>query len=145
MTQDQLQISIHELKREIEEENRLLQELEDKLDALIDFSNQCDRHVRTFQSSMEKRKHRLFSVENLAQTVRSAFRYQEKMSDLLTGAAYQVTVASIDDLEASIGQQKRRINQDIMDQNSHIYSLRERLAQLQYEYDHYQEEGSTNE
>lgn len=145
MTQDQLLISINNLKREIEQNNRILQELESKLDALIDFSNQCNLHVRTFESSMDKRKHRLFSLDNLACTVRSAFRYQAKMSDLLTGSTYQATVASIDELGASISQQKRKINQDIVDQKSYIYSLRARLSELQYEYNHYQEEVRTNE
>lgn len=144
MTKDELRLSINDLKRKIEHNNKILRELEDKLDALTDFCSRCNSHIRSFESSMLTRKQKLLSLDHLSATVRSAQKYQTKMNALLTGAEYQSTVSSIDYLENSVGEQKRRVQQDIQDQKSYIRSLKKKLDQMQYEYNYLREEVSAN-
>lgn len=144
MTKEELLLSINDLKNKIDQNNKVLRELEDKLDTLIDFSNRCDSHIRSFEASMTKRKQKLLQFDGLLKTVKSALKYKTKMNDLLTGSAYTTTASSIDGLQNSISIQKGKIKQDIIDQQNYIASLQTKLQQMQYEYNHFSGEVSTD-
>lgn len=144
MTKDQLRVSINNLKRNIQHNNKILQELEQQLDALTEFGSQCDWRIRAFESSMEMRKQKLRSLDGLSGSVRAASKYQAKMNELLTGTEHQTTISSIDALMGSVGEQKRRVQQDILNQESYIRSLKRKLDQMQYEYNSWEEEVSAN-
>lgn len=144
MTKEELLLSINNLKSEVDQSNKALHELEEKMETLIDFSNGCNSHIRSFEASMARRKQKLFQLNDLLNTVRSALRYKTKMNELLTGSAYTTTVSSIDELQNSISAQKRKIEQDIIDQKNYITSLEAKLQQMQYEYNNFPEEVSTD-
>lgn len=129
------------VKRQINNKNCELKELEEKLDVLMEFSERCNRKADSFQRSVQKRKRRLSSIGSLVERIKAAAKYNEQMSDLLNGSEYQRSKNSIDELMDKISNEKRKLMQKISATESEITNLRYRLRRLQYQYNTYKEEA----
>lgn len=127
-------------KRQLSSYKSKLSTLKDKLSTAETFSAECASRISSFEESMSKRKSRLLSFDVLISSVKAAAKYKEKMNNMLNGSEYSATVASIDQLQASISSEKRKIVEDIQYVEGQISYYESRVGTLQYQYNNYPEE-----
>lgn len=140
MTKAELKAEIDRLKNQLATYRSDLKVLKEKISVLEDFAGRCNQRITDFDTSITKRKNRNLKFESLAGTVKFAAKYFEKMQAILTGTDYTNVVGSIEDLQTSIGNQRKTINNNIIDLEDKIPPLEKRISELQYEFDNYPEE-----
>ena len=91
MTKPELLEEINRVKDQIWKKKSELSEEEKNFVALEEFSKQCTSRINAFESSMSRRKKKLFDLDGMLNTVKMAARYKQKMTDMLTGKEYQNT------------------------------------------------------
>lgn len=132
----ELRAKKRELKARLEDKKVL----DEKLETLDEFAGECASHVASFDSSISRRRQRLSGVGSLFSRARTAMLYSQKMGEALSGQDYTKTVASIDALRASVSAKRKTVADDLLDTEKEIGRLRQEIARLQYEYDHFPEE-----
>lgn len=140
MSKEYIRQQIVSVKRQINNKNCELRELEEKLDVLMEFSEKCNRKADSFQHSVQQRKRKLSSLGSLIDRIKSVAKYNEQMSGLLNGSEYNKSQRSIDDIMDKISEEKRKLMQKISTTESDIKNLNYRLRRLQYQYNNYKEE-----
>lgn len=140
MEKTELLSELNYAKHQLSSYKSKLSTLKDKLSTAETFSAECASHISSFEESISKRKSRLLSFDTLISGVKSASKYKEKMNNMLSGAEYNTTVASISHLQTSVSSEKRKIIEDIQYVEEQISYWSSRASILQYEYDNYQEE-----
>ena len=133
---------INAKKRELQERKSEKEELEEKIDALDTFAAECSKHVASFEQSISARRTRLGSIGSLLGSVKAALGYSQRMGEALNGQDYTNTTASISALQGSVSEQRRLVSQDLLDVESEIKTLKNRIRELEYEYAHYSEEDT---
>ncbi|MEG2052326.1 MAG: hypothetical protein RR012_08530 [Oscillospiraceae bacterium] len=136
--------SLNYNKKQLSSFKKKLKALEEQLDSLQEFAIQCSSHIGSFESSMAKRKNKLNVFDGFLDKVKSAVRYKQKMSDMLSGSEYSATVACIDQLQNSVASEKSKTINDIRYIEQRISELESRVSNLQYQYDTYPEEVQPN-
>ena len=127
-------------KTKLAECRNTLKRLEEQYNVLDEFSGKCSSCINSFDLSMQKRKKKILGVDGFLGMVKSAVKYRQKMNDLLYGAEYNDTVASIDQLQNSIASERSKVRSNIRHVEEEIARLEAKIAKLQYEYDTYPEE-----
>lgn len=141
MDKEALLLDLNKEKEKLRQARNRLGVLEDQYETLEEFTRECRSRIQGFEESMQRRKNKLLTLDNLWSNVKSAVRYKEKMNDLLVGAEYSKASTAIVDLENSTSAKKRSIGRDIGDLEDEIQRLERSVQMLQHTYNTYPEEA----
>lgn len=142
MTKNEIQNNIQNVNNQLAALNSEKNILEQKQQLLYDFSLKCNSKADAFSNSIARRKNKLSSIESIADRVKLAFSYHDKMNDLLTGSPYNKAYNSIVDILNTTIDLKTQVERELQDVINQIQSLNNQLSNLQYLYNTYPEEES---
>jgi len=143
----------HEIKAEIahcesmlNSSRKELANLEEQVTALQEVADNCNSRIAAFSSSIERRRKKLLNFDSMLETMKSAKRYKNKMTDMLYNQEYSNTTSSIDKIENAIKDARTKLLNKINDVENQIYSLERRIDHLRAEYERcLREEAMRNE
>lgn len=141
MEKEAILADLNKEKEKLRQARQRLSNLEDQYETLEEFTRECNDRIRAFEESMQRRKNKLLTLDNLWSKVKSAVRYKEKMNEMLVGAEFTRASTAIGDLENSTSAKKRSIRNDIGDVEAEIARLERSVEMLQNTYNTYSEEA----
>ena len=140
MSKEDIRRQIRDVQDQISNKKRELRELEEKAETLERMLQKCTQRANSFETSMSRRRNRLAGVTSLVNVVKAAAGYQRAMNDLLTGNENQRAANAVNEIIDKTSNQKRRVNQEILEAEDRLERLNERLDRLWYQYNTYPEE-----
>ena len=121
-------------KNVLNDKTQLLKRKARSLSDLNECGGKCNSSAQLFGESILRRKNRLKELDSFLSSVNMAGRYKTKMTEMLYGAEYAGAVRQIDNLMKSIANEQNKLKRVIIDLEDEVRYLKNRLQELQYEY-----------
>ena len=145
MDKEYIRRQIQTLKQQLNSALNERKQMEEQWDALLDFTAKCEERADAFAESIRRRKRKLSGLDALFSRMKAAAAYSQKMTDMLTGESYQKTKRSIDELMDELSSKKNRLRRDLEDIEREIRRLRNRIDDLEDQYDQCLREEKEND